>query len=652
VDPSVTLTPELQRLLAEALPGGSAFWHERLLTWLRDAPVRPLGPTSPRTARLVLLLDSIAEHPQRDVLVERLHAAWSQPTIIRLLADTGLPTQLSISKELMHRIANRILPRYRTPDNLPDLLFRLELTEEDAQWLGSLDGETLERAAALVATPKALLLRAAQLMAVRIASVGTSRSILDLRSSDELMDSAFMDLPPMVRQIRWAQAHGGEIPNWQSEVARCRRVLDEISALIDKRGASTESLYHHELLGAQLTRLAVLLNLGLDTGALPAREVGKGVVSALATEHGLRAVGRAEAKRLALKITEYTGSTGEHYVVRSRKEWWANLRAGAYGGCVTAFTALVKFGLSALPLAPVVLGLGLAFNYTVSFWILQIFHFALSSKQPAMTASALATSLADKGDMEHNVELIASISRSQAAVTISNVAATAMLALVLDYLVHLATGRWFLSTPEAEHALRGVNPVGTLTIVYAAVTGFFLWLSSLAAGAASNWSAYRRLPEATREDARIKRIFGKSFAHKLGDFVEHNLGGMIGYAALGFLLGFMPVLLSRFFGIALEVRHVTLHAAAAAYGILPMRDVGELMAKDLVWGVVGIAVIGFFNFTVSAWLALLTASQARDLTHEDRKDLWKALRRAFASQPSRFFWIPAKERRPFEMPAN
>ena len=164
------------------------------------------------------------------MLVERLHTAWSHPTIIRLLADTGLPSQLSISKEVMHRVANRFLPRYRTPDNLPDLLFRLELTEEDAQWIGSLDGETVERAAALVATPRALLLRAAQLVAVRIASVGTSRSILDLRPSDELLDSAFMDLPPMVRQIRAAQAEGGEIPDWQAEVARCRRVLDEISA--------------------------------------------------------------------------------------------------------------------------------------------------------------------------------------------------------------------------------------------------------------------------------------------------------------------------------------------------------------------------------------------------------------------------------------
>ncbi len=650
MDPSVPLDPALQKLLAEALPGGSAFWLERLLLWLRNAPVRPLGPHSPRTARLILLLDSIAAHPQREVLVERLHRAWSHPTVIRLLAETGLPSQLSLSKEVMHRITNRLLPRYRTPDNLPDLLFRLRLTEEDAQWIGSLDGATVDRAAALVATPRSLLLRAAQLVAARIASVGTSRSILDLRPSSELVDSSFMDLPPMLERVRTGLASGSDLPEWQADLARCRRVLEEISKLIDKRGASTESLYRHELLGAELTRLAVLLNLALDTGALQAREAGMGMVRALAMDHSIGAVGRAESKRLALKITEYTGSTGEHYVVRSRKDWWDNLRAGAYGGCVTTFTALAKFGISALPLAPVILGLGLALNYTVSFWILQICHFALSSKQPAMTASALATSLADKTDMEHNVALIAAISRSQAAVTISNVAATVTLALALDYFVHLATGRWFLATPDAAHALHSVNPMATLTVVYAAVTGLFLWLSSLAAGAASNWSAYRRLPEATREDARIKRMFGKAFAQRAGDFVEHNLGGMVGYAVLGFLLGFVPVLLSRFFGVALEVRHVTLQAASAAYGILPLRDAAELTLADLTWAGAGIVVIGVCNFTVSAWLALLTAARARDLTWEDRKELWQALRRAFVEKPSRFFWAPGKQRKAFAMP--
>jgi site-specific recombinase len=82
-----------------------------------------------------------------------------------------------------------------------------------------------------------------------------------------------------------------------------------------------------------------------------------------------------------------------------------------------------------------------------------------------------------------------------------------------------------------------------------------------------------------------------------------------------------------------------------------MRDAGELVTSDLVWAAAGIAVIGFFNFTVSAWLALQTAARARDLTREDRAVLWTALRQAFLARPTRFFWAPAKGRRAFEMPA-
>ena len=42
--------------------------------------------------------------------------------------------------------------------------------------------------------------------------------------------------------------------------------------------------------------------------------------------------------------------------------------------------------------------------------------------------------------------------------------------------------------------------------------------------------------------------------------------------------------------------------------------------SDVAWAGAGILVIGFFNFLVSAWLALLTAARARDLTREDRAD--------------------------------
>ncbi len=416
----------------------------------------------------------------------------------------------------MHRLANRVLPRVRSTENLRDLVFRLKPTELDARWIASLDGMTIERCAALMATPRSLLLRAAHLIALRLGAIGTSPEILQLRPTDDLLTSPFAELATVVTSIELARARGTEAPDWQPALARCRVALDQVSAVIDDRGAPSTTLFRHELLGTLLTRLAVLLHVALDTGAVPARELGVLMTNAVVEDESLEAIGRAQTKRLALKITEYTGVTGEHYVARNRREYWGQLRAGAYGGCVTAFTALLKFGLSALPLAPVVLAMGLAANYTISFWILQIFHFALSSKQPAMTASALATSLADKSNMEHNIELIAAISRSQAAVTVSNVGATVALSLLLDFLFHQLTGRYFLSTETAEHALRGINPVLTLTALYAAITGVFLWLSSLAAGAAANWIAYRQLAEATREDSPSKAGVREGFREATG----------------------------------------------------------------------------------------------------------------------------------------
>ncbi len=56
---------------------------------------------------------------------------------------------------------------------------------------------------------------------------------------------------------------------------------------------------------------------------------------------------------------------------------------------------------------------------------------------------------------------------------------------------------------------------------------------------------------------------GQRGAARIGRFIDHNLGGAIGYIALGFLLGFMPVVF-RFMGLPIEVRHVTLNAAGLA----------------------------------------------------------------------------------------
>jgi site-specific recombinase len=108
------------------------------------------------------------------------------------------------------------------------------------------------------------------------------------------------------------------------------------------------------------------------------------------------------------------------------------------------------------------------------------------------------------------------------------------------------------------------------------------------------------------------------------------------------LIGFLPVLLDRFFGIGLEVRHITLQAASVAFCWLPLLDVGLLGWREVGWSLAGIALTGVLNFTVSFALALRAALRALDLRPGERRALWRDLRRTFAARPGLFLWLPPK----------
>jgi site-specific recombinase len=270
---------------------------------------------------------------------------------------------------------------------------------------------------------------------------------------------------------------------------------------------------------------------------------------------------------------------------------------------------------------------------------MQLTGLTLASKQPAMTAAALGAALEHHDRLDEQVEVVAAITRSQTIATLGNVLATIPMALLVDWTWHLVRGRYLLDTVTAEHGIHALHPLLSLTVPFAVLTGVFLWLSSLAAGWTANWAAYRRLPEALSRHRRLRRLFGERRAARFGGWVDRNLGGIVGYLCLGFLLGFMPLVFA-FMGLGIEVRHVTLSAASLALTFLPLAAAGILHWQEVAWGLLSIGLIGICNFGVSFTLALRTAMQARDLGATERALLGRALRDAFRKQPSRFLWIP------------
>jgi site-specific recombinase len=256
-----------------------------------------------------------------------------------------------------------------------------------------------------------------------------------------------------------------------------------------------------------------------------------------------------------------------------------------------------------------------------------------------MTGAALAAALGDRNRLDAQVELVAGITRSQMAATLGNVLATVPAAILVVALFRLFGGAP-LSEETALHSLHGVHPFRSLTVPFAMLTGGFLWLASLAAGWAANWSAFRGLPAALARHRGLKTVVGPAGARRLGDLVERHLSGVVGYLALGLLLGFVPVAFDRFLGIPLEVRHVTLQAASFAMAAGSVYPTEAFHWGDVAWGVLGIVLIAAGNLGVSFFLALRTAARARDLPPEDWSRLTAALQAAVRSNPRRFLWRP------------
>jgi site-specific recombinase len=273
-------------------------------------------------------------------------------------------------------------------------------------------------------------------------------------------------------------------------------------------------------------------------------------------------------------------------------------------------------------------------NYAGSFVAMQLLGFTLATKQPSMTAAALAHALRERGaDLDELVSQIARICRSQLAAAIGNVGGVIPAAIGFHLLYLRLAGHPFLDEKAAEYTLHSLHPSQTGTIYFAFLTGIFLWLSSLGAGWLENWSAYRRLPEAIAQK-RPRAIMGW-----LGRKLAHHVAGFGGNVTLGILLGMMPVI-GKFLGVPFEVRHVTLSTGGLTLAVCSLG--ASAFEHPGFWAaVLGIGIILTLNFGVSFALALGVAVRARGVEHAGLRLLRAVLARFFRS-PAEFFFPPSQ----------
>ena len=184
----------------------------------------------------------------------------------------------------------------------------------------------------------------------------------------------------------------------------------------------------------------------------------------------------------------------------------------------------------------------------------------------------------------------------------------------------------------------------SLTIPFAALTGCFLWISSLFAGWTANWMVLNRLPEAIAQSRRIRRWLGEGGAVKMAGLVQHHFSGVAGYVCLGLLLGLLPFV-SVFAG--MPRGGSSYHVGERIVGL--RREIVNLERRLVLGrgslGGAGLLATGLLNFeslfrSAYGWLARALRGRCR-AARKLVELLWKEIRQ----NPARFLWRHESETR-------
>lgn len=656
------------------LAGRDAAAHARLRALI--GALRPPHPDDTASARENL--ERVAAALEDDALLraaarDALRALFAGTRHVSLYVDAGMLPQTGMLAESTRRLTHKLLPDVRDPSYLRDALGLLFDAPGDERWVAAVADEAwlrLVQALRLddvtdgadgtgnaLPPPLAEVLKALRILSVRIAATGVDAELTRVDPTLEEIESPFVALD--LELVGWLERfHTHWIhPDSPAPDDRHLRVLhDQSVALIDRvrrraarEGTSVRLTFLLQRLRRHLRRFQLLLDVasarlagGAVEPALPACiSLFKTVLLGEARKNSLRHYWTQMTGLLALRVTDNAARAGEHYITETRSEYWGMWRSALGAGPIIALMAMIKIRVAMLHLPPLTEALLFCLNYGIGFVLIHMLHLTVATKQPSMTAAAIAGVIsggADRArDLDNVAALVARTVRSQIAAILGNVGLAIPVAMLIGWGIHATTGTHFIDAAKADHLLADVHPLTSGALIYAGVAGVCLFLSGLISGYYDNVAAFNRVPDRLRQLGWLARLLGPRRVDRVARYVDDHLGALAGNFAFGFLLGGTTAL-GVLFGLPLDIRHIAFSSAFLGYAAAA-HDFA-LSGQAIAWAAVGVAGIGFMNLTVSFVLALRLAFSARQVSLGNPMGLVRAILRRLRNSPREFLLPP------------
>lgn len=604
-----------------------------------------------------------------------------------LYVESGILPNSGFFSETARRLNHKLLPDALDANYLRDAMRQIFGRASDAVWVSQLATSTwLGLFAALRfeddeefcrhSLPYAIgqVLEALQVLSYHISAIGLEPELIHVDPYLESVDSAFLSQNETTRGYVDAYATWWAAPEqpWPSctslqvQLGQCRAVIHRTRDHASQNGTSVRLTFTLERLRQHLNRSEDLLELltamgqgrTLDAAGMPLARLFAALVAAECRRNDLRRYWRDNISVLAIRITENAKRSGEHYISATRQEYFALLRSALGAGFIIAFMAASKVLLAKLHLAPLTQGLLYCLNYGLGFVLIHMLHFTVATKQPAMTANAIAASIQDTdNETDHDnrsahrgtpgergldslTTLIARTSSSQLAAILGNLIVTVPMAIAIALGWQFLFGAPLVDSSKASLMLREIDPFSSGAFFFAMNAGFCLFLSGLIAGYYDNAATYNKIPQRLLQLQWPRRVFGPARMARFADYIDRNLGALAGNFYFGFLLGGMSTF-GLLIGLPIDIRHITFSATNVGFALVSFNF--EPNWHLLRMAVFGVGVIGLTNLAVSFTLALLVALRARQVTVVQGWSLAGKLLKRLLLRPHQFFLPPKKD---------
>ena len=588
--------------------------------------------------------------------------------LVTFFTDSGILPGTGFFSEWWRILWNRILPEVPDERRLKDCLHVIYDRADDWRWLEQQPPEFSLQLWSLLAPEEELrsldwisirdqILDSVLLLAHRVSGLGVDSELM--RAAPDFDENSPRFIALSAEALDFVNAFRKHINDQHPclddgsqllvMVDQCQETLKRIRKRALTVGTSLHLSYILTRSEQSLERLRELLAILISADRNHAEAVG--AWSTFAREaflaenrrNSMRYYMSQLSRLMAVRVTENAARSGEHYICETKSDYQQMWRSAAGAGVLIGGMALLKISAASLHAPLFVEAFLFSMIYGLGFVLIYLLGMTVATKQPAMTAQTLASYLSDikpnrAADLERVVDVVAAVCRSQLAAIGGNVMLALPVAIGLGWGLSELAGAPVISMEKGAHLLEDLDPL-SWAIPHAAIAGFYLFLSGLITGYFDNKAAYSDFGARIARLRWLQKLLGKERARRLGNYIQERMGGIMGNFLFGCMLGSTGVI-GTILGLPLDIRHIAFSSANIGYAVLGFDF--ALPLKAVLWGALGIALIGLTNLAVSFALALRTALRARRVEFEHWTPLLGAVWRRFRHEP-RSFLLPPRE---------